>query len=88
MDGDRVRPDEAGLGDELVARPGGLMFLVGRTSVVDPRPRHKDIEHKGEQDQGAEGRDDLNCHGRLTYLTTAPLVADCFKRLSWARGVR
>lgn len=28
MDGDRVRPDVAGPGDELVAGPGGLVFLA------------------------------------------------------------
>jgi hypothetical protein len=44
------------------------MFLVGGTPLVDPRPRHNDREHKGEQDQHAEGRDELNCHGRLTHF--------------------
>jgi hypothetical protein len=72
LDGDRVCPHEAGPVDELVAGPGGLMFLVGGAPLVDPRPDHDDIDPTHEQDQDARGQKDRSCHDRLALSTTTP----------------
>jgi hypothetical protein len=79
MDGDRVRPDEAGPGDELVTGPGGLVFLVGGAPLGDPRPCHHDIEHTRDQQQRPEYRDDelvmvasLSIPTSITRQRTAP----------------
>src|SRR5918993_1924520 len=73
LDGDRVGPHEAGLGDEVVAGPGGLMFLVGGAPLVDPRPRHHDKERRGqEQDQRGKGQNDGCWHDASLNPTTSP----------------
>jgi hypothetical protein len=59
-----------GLGDELVAGPGGELFLVARSPLLAPRP-DDDVDRAHNQDQHADGQDDQGCHGDLAVSTTA-----------------